>query len=378
MSIFTLEEREEFERTIALFLKREGTRVPSHEGLLDPIRRAGNWRALAELGWFAIAIAEADNGLGGGLVDILPLFDGIGRGLWHGPFTESLVVAPYLVSGCGTVATRAPILPRIADGSLRVACAGIAPAQRLQGSCMAERQGQGWRLRGQCRLIPDAEDCDMLLIAAPRGDTGQLGLFGLSLDHPSVRREGYALIDDRRAADVHLDNTPICTGWEVTPSDIGALLVQAEHRAAIAVAADMVGAMAKLNQLTLDYVKMRRQFGVAIGSFQVLQHRLVDMMIAHRRSLAFVKAAAEAADGAATGWMATALACKAAVGRDARFVGEQAIQLHGGIGMTEEYRAGHYFKRLLADDARFGTAAQCIEQLTAGAIAGEAGTHDDR
>lgn len=366
MSVFTAEECDAFERSIATVVARRAT--DRETSTVDTAqRRAQDWSALAQLGCFAIPFEEAQGGLGGGLSDLLPVFDAIGRGLLEGPFAASLVVAPILFRSGLASRSQNSVAQDIAVGSCRLAYSDARPGTN---SCAAQHGSEGdWQLSGQVCNVSDGEAADLLVVKALIGPSKEVGLFCLRGRHPSIHRQDFAMIDDRRASSFEFAESPVESDDVLLGPAAAEAIEEAEARAAIATAAETVGAMAVLNAMTLDHARIRRQFGVPVGSFQVLQHRLVDMMIAQKRGSAFVRAAAAAADQSIPGWVELALKCKAAVGTDARFVGEAAIQIHGGIGMTDECMVGHYFKRMLANDAHYGTAQQCRENLTARAIA---------
>lgn len=365
MSALSLDERMLFERAIDQYLadnsqpESRSARVASRE------LRAADWASYAELGWLALPVPVDHGGIGGWLSDMLPVMEAAGRGLLLDPLVPSLVVVPALLAEAHELLARTT-LPRIASGELRFAYGGrgdVSPNDAPAPDLTARRHGNRWLLNGCKRAVLFAGDTDMLVLAACDQGSGQWGLFFVEPDAHGIQCSSYAMLDDRTAGTLRFEECAVNATMAMVGPHAGHAIVDAERKGAVAVAMDSAGAMAALNALTLDYVRTRMQFGATLGSFQVIQHRLVDMMIAHRRSLALVKSAIADIDSRTAGWEQKALMCKAAVGRDGRFVAEQAIQLHGAIGMTEEYQAGQYAKRLLVNDALFGTGPVCRERL---------------
>ena len=206
----------------------------------------------------------------------------------------------------------------------------------------------------------------MRILATARGAAdNSVCLFLLDPNAEGVTVRPYRMIDDQNAADITCRDVVVADADCLAGAGIGSMLASALGAAAIANAAAAAGAMEALNELSLDYAKARTQFGKPIGRFQVLQHRLVDMMIAERQTRTLARHAARAHDDNAAAWLRLASASKVTAGKAGRFVGEQAIQIHGGIGMTEEYAAGHYLKRLLLLGAQFGDAEFHLRRLAA-------------
>ena len=330
------------------------------------------WPRYAELGLLGLPFPETEGGFGGGPVEIALVMEAFGRGLILEPYLASVILGGGLIRRLGDAAQRAAYLPRIADGSLRFAFAHVERQSRwnlADVATEARAAAGGFTLHGAKSLVLHGDSAGRLLVSArsagARTDRAGIGLFLLDPAAPGVHRRGYPTQDGLRAAELVLDGA---RAEAVLGDPTGALAgIEAAVDAAIAaLCAEAVGAMEALRVLTLDYLKTRRQFGRPIGSFQALQHRAVDMLTAveQARSMAlFATMSAEEPDPISR--RRAICAAKAQIGRAARQVGQEAIQLHGGIGMTMEYAAGHYFKRLTMIDQSFGDADAHLAELAA-------------
>ncbi len=330
------------------------------------------WAKFAELGFLGLPFAEEDGGFGGGPVETMILMEAFGRGLVLEPYLATVVLGGGFLRHGGNAAQKAALIPEVAGGKLKLAFAHTEAQSRYDLNAVettARRDGDGWVLDGRKGVVLHGDSADKLFVTArvsggPR-DRGGIGLFLVDAGAPGVSRQGYATQDGLRAAEVTLAGVRV--GAEAVFSEDALPLVERVVDEAIAaIAAEAVGAMAATQALTIDYLKTRKQFGVAIGSFQVLQHRGSEMFIAleQARSMAMLATMMAAEDDAAERRKAVA-AAKIQIGRSARFVGQQAVQLHGGIGMTMEYAVGHYFKRLTMIDTMFGDADHHLERLAA-------------
>ncbi|MBU3706444.1 MAG: pimeloyl-CoA dehydrogenase small subunit [Mycobacterium sp.] len=301
------------------------------------------WRGFAEeLGILGATLPESAGGSGGGPVEAMVIAEELGRALVIEPWIDTVVVAGGLLQRAGGQAAT-EVLGRIADGSAIIALASDAT------STNAVRDGQHWVLTGSPAVVMDAPIATHLLIAATTGD--RVGLFLTASDVPM---HAYRTVDDRRAADLVLNGLRLPADALIDP-DAAASLERARDEGAAAVCAEAVGAMRRVLDDTVEYTKQRQQFGQPIGSFQVLQHRMVDMYMELEQAVAAAYLATLKL-GEEPALRARAVsAAKATVGRAARFVGQNAVQLHGGMGMTEELAIGHYFKRLTALQYEFGS-----------------------
>jgi pimeloyl-CoA dehydrogenase small subunit len=323
------------------------------------------WRQYAELGLLGLPFDEAHGGSGGGPVETMIVAEAFGRALALEPYLATVVLAGGLLRHGGSAAQRAAILPKVADGSLLLAFAHGERQARYDladVATTAKRDGAGYVLDGQKSVVLAGDAAGKLIVSARvagnRRDREGLALFIIDAGAPGVTRRDYATVDGLRAADVTL--AQVNAGPEAVLGEAGAALALIERvvdEAMAALAAEAVGAMAAMHELTLEYLRTRKQFGVPIGSFQVLQHRAVDMFVAleQARSMAMLATMMVAEPNAAERRKAIA-AAKVQIGRSGRIVGQGAVQLHGGIGMTMEYKVGHYFKRVTAIDTTFGDA----------------------
>ncbi|KQY10033.1 pimeloyl-CoA dehydrogenase small subunit [Mycobacterium sp. Root135] len=317
------------------------------------------WRAFADdLGILGAALPERVGGSGGGPVEVMVIAESLGHALVVEPYVDTAVVAAgLLLRAGGQAATQ--VVERIAAGQ---AVVGLAAAEEQSGdrwldvATTAHRDGTGWTLSGTKMMVLGAPIATHLVITARTESGVSLFLAEVAAVERGLEMHAFRTVDDRRAADLVLDDLRLpddaLLGQEgqAWPS-----LAQARDEGAAAVCAEAVGAMRRVVADTVDYAKQRHQFGQPIGSFQALQHRMVDMHMELEQSAAAVYLATLNL-GAEPATRARAVsAAKATIGRAARFVGQNAVQLHGGMGMTEELAIGHYFKRLTAVQFEYGT-----------------------
>jgi pimeloyl-CoA dehydrogenase small subunit len=330
------------------------------------------WAQYAELGVLGLPFAEAQGGSGGGPVETMLVMEAFGGALALEPFLATIVLGGGLLRHGGSAAQQAALLPGIIDGSLTLAFAQTERNSRYDladVSTTARRDGSGWVLDGEKGVVLHGDAADRLIVTARSGggqrERGGIGLFIVDATAPGVTRRGYPTQDGLRAAEITLAGVRVA-GDAVLGDPGGGLPVveRVVDEAIAALCAEAVGAMTALHELTVEYLKTRHQFGRPIGSFQVLQHRSVEMLIAveQARSMAMYATMMAGSDDAAERASAVS-AAKVQIGRSGRFVGQQAVQLHGGIGMTNEYRGGHYFKRLTMIDATFGDADHHLRRL---------------
>jgi alkylation response protein AidB-like acyl-CoA dehydrogenase len=318
------------------------------------------WKQFAELGLLGLPFPEQHGGSGAGAVETMLVMEAFGRSLVLEPYLATVVLAGGILRRA-TPAQAARILPSIATGERLVSVALLEPRSGpdpLRVAATARPAPSGWVLDGEKSLVLNAPGADWLIIPAliSAVDSRDIGLFLVDAKNPGVRSRAYATQDDRQAADIALNSVRVATADRLDAGGTGREVMEAVVDEAIAaLCAEAVGAMDQLHGMTLDYLKSRRQFGAAIGSFQALQHRMVDMLVAleQARSMALFAtlSLSEPDPGARHRAVASA---KALVGQSARHIGQEAVQLHGAIGMTMEYAGGHLFKRLTAIDAMLG------------------------
>lgn len=321
-----------------------------------------NWKTMAELGWLAIPLPEEAGGLGGGAVDAMLLAERFGRHMVAEPYFSTVILGAGLIQAAGDEKQKKEWLPAIAEGKAKWAFAHAEHGARFalnETRTRAVKGANGWTLSGKKIVVWDAASADRLIVLARSGggdtDAEGLGLFVIDASGAGVARHDYRTVDNRRASDIQFDHAPVLAVLGAPAHAMPA--VEAVVDQAIAyMASEAVGAMAALHETTLAYAKTRKQFGRAIGEFQVIQHRLVDMMmqVESARSLALLAALKASAEPKERG--KAAAAAKVQLGRSGRFVGQQAVQIHGGMGMTDELNVGHYMKRLMMLDTTFGNA----------------------
>jgi pimeloyl-CoA dehydrogenase small subunit len=330
------------------------------------------WKQYAELGLLGLPFAEEYGGIGGSPVDSMIVMEAFGRALVLEPYLATVVLAGSLLQIGGNQKQRASLLPNIASGEALLAFAHFERQSRYNLADIAvtaRRDGEGFVLDGAKSLVVHGDSADIFIVSCrlsgARTDKTGIGLFLVDAGAKGLSRRGYATIDGQRAAEVTL------TGVRVAPDavigELGTALALIERAIDIAIAAqcaEAVGAMAAMHEITVDFLKTRKQFGVPIGKFQVLQHRAADMLIAleQARSMAMLAAMTANEENAEERRKAIS-AAKVQICNSSRIVGQQATQLHGGIGMTMEYKVGHYFKRVTAIGAMFGDAGHHLGLL---------------
>lgn len=333
------------------------------------------WRGLARrLGLLGAGFDEASVGLGGGLVDHLVILETLGGSLAAEPYLSTVVIGGGVFRR-DTGAMARGMLARILAAEAVVAFAGSEPLSRHDPADVRTRlvaDGGGYRLEGRKAVVTNAPWATELLVSArsrgAAGDAQGLSLVCIPADAPGLRRSDYRTVDGCVASEIEFDGVPVQAGQLIgPPGDAGALLAQVMDEATLAVCAEAVGVMRRLLRDTLDHVRERRQFGVPIASFQALQHRLADMHLALEQAAALTAATAEQMNGPAAAMREAAVSsAKVMISRACRVVGQGAVQLHGGMGMTEELALGHYFRRATRIEQMFGSVnwhLRRVEQL---------------
>jgi alkylation response protein AidB-like acyl-CoA dehydrogenase len=326
---------------------------------------AAAWSQYAELGLLSLPFAEEFGGLGGSAVDIMLVMEQFGQGLLLEPYLSTVVTCGSLIQDSASDALKQKLLPQIAAGTLKLSLAAYEAAGRYDLSyvgCTAQQSAGSWRLSGRKTVVPDGASADFFLVSArgsgKTGDRDGISLFLVPRDARGLTIAAYPTQSGARAADLLLENVT------VTAADlIGAagsalpIIERAVDRAIAALCAEAVGIINALNQATLSYLKTRKQFGVAIGTFQALKHKMADMLIAaeQSRSMAIIAAVNADSDNAAERHRAVS-AAKAYIGQAGRLVGQHAVQMHGGMGVVDELIVSHYFKRLTMIDLSLGDA----------------------
>lgn len=323
------------------------------------------WKQFAELGWLALPIAEAHGGLGGGAVEIGILMEAFGRGLVTEPYLSTVVIGAGLIAACGSEAQKQVLLPKVAEGSLFLALAHAERAARYdlaKVETTATKTPNGFRLNGHKIAVLDGEAANQIIVSArlvnANGSSGKLCLFLVPAKTSGMTLHDYPRLGGGRACsldlrDVQIPNDALLGDGSDALDAIEAVV----DRAMAALGAEAVGIMQTLLDSTLEYTKIRKQFGRPLSANQVIRHRLADMSMQCDEARSMALRAALMADAEPLARGRAASGAKAKIGKCARFVAEQSVQLHGAMGVTEELEIGLYFKRLLAFDTLFGGSA---------------------
>jgi pimeloyl-CoA dehydrogenase small subunit len=332
----------------------------------------GLWSQFAELGLLGLPFAEEYGGFGGGPVDTMLIMEQFGRALVLEPYVATVVLAGTAIRLAGNADQKQALLPRIAEGGLKLAFAhGERQARYDLTDVMttATRDGKGWVLDGAKAVVTHGDCADQLVVSArtagERDDAAGITLFVVDASAPGVARRGYAVRDEQRAADIAFSNVRVADADVLGEVGAGFPVIERVVEAGIAAtAAESVGAMAAMNDLTLEYSRTREQFGKPIGSYQVVQHRLADMFMAMEQGRSMAMLATMSVNEADPVERARNIAmAKVGVGQAGRYVSQSAVQMHGGIGMTEEYAVGHYFRRCMVIERLFGDPAYWLARL---------------
>ena len=318
------------------------------------------WASFAELGLLGLPFEEAEGGFGGGAVETALVMEAFGRGLVVEPYFASVVLCGGLLRHAASAEERAELLPGLIDGSRTLAFAQAERQSRYSYNdikATARQQDGAWHVSGAKSLVLHGDTADALLVSArSAGEERErqgIGLFVVEADQPGVSRRGYPTQDGLRAAEITFDGAEA----KALGDPAGALpaIERAEDEAIAALCAEAVGVMETMHALTVDYLKTRKQFGRPIGDNQALQHRAVDMYVSleQARSMALYATLMAGAEDA-TERRRAIHAAKVQIGRSGRHIGQEAVQLHGGIGVTMEYAVGHSFKRMTMIERGFG------------------------
>lgn len=316
-----------------------------------------NWSTFAENGWLMAALPEEFGGLGGSLIDTVIIAQELGRGLALEPYLGCAVLAAQTLVAAGTDEQRQRLLPRLADGSHRIALAYSEPGSRGMPepvSLRAEKHGDGYVLQGRKSLVLGAVGADAFIVSAQAAGAKDIMLLLVDANSTGLKRQALPLHDGTWVEELTFDGVQV-TGNNVLAGGLAALRAGIEHGIA-ALCAELIGAMEKTIEITAEYLKTRHQFGVPIGTFQALQHRIADMAAEMELARSMLHAVlASVANDSVANRQKTLSAAKMLICRAAKFVCGQGIQLHGGIGMTEEYIVGHFYKRAIVADLLLGS-----------------------
>ena len=360
MNFSLTEEQTALKDSIGKFLERDYTFDDRWKVIrsIEGWSRA-HWNQLAEIGLMALPIAEADGGLGGGGVDTMVVMEQIGKGLVLEPYLGCVVLPAALIKAAGTQAQRTSLSEGLASGETLYAFAHTEPGQRYERASVAltaTPKGDAYVLHGKKISVLGGDCADVLIVSAKVPGDAQSSLFLVPATAAGVTRHAYPMQDAQRGADIEFANVSV--GADAILGARGKAQAAIEYSldvACAALCAEAVGAMTELQKITIEYLKTRKQFGRALGTNQALQHRAVDMLMHVEMSRSMALEAAVSVENADAALRAKAISgAKTTISQACRFVGQNAVQLHGGIGVTHELNTSHYFKRLTMISVTFG------------------------
>lgn len=338
----------------------------------DPGYSKDYWGSMAELGWLGLPFNEEDGGFGGNQIDTLVIMEQFGKGLVLEPFLANVVLGGGAIQMGGSEELKKEILPSLIEGTKQVTLAYAEQQSRFDledVATSARLDGDKYIINGQKSMVLNAESADHLVIVT-RTSGGQVDEEGITLflvdsDTKGLEKQNFPTVDGLRASEITLENVEVGTERIIGDIDKGFEILKAvSNNGILALCAEAVGAMEILYKDTVEYTQQREQFDHPLSDFQVLQHRMVDMFMEYEqcKSLLF-RATMETIQDPVMA-QRTIHALKHLIGKSGIFVGENAVQLHGGMGVTEELRVGHFFKRLLVIDSQFGNADFHLDKFT--------------
>ena len=353
------------------FETRRQRLVAAREGRAD--RKV--WQGMADLGVLALNVPEEDGGLGGSAIDTMLVMIALGEGLVLEPFLSSAVLSTRALATMGSAAQKESMLPALAAGETIVVFAHDEAASRFDWKAIetsAREDNGNYVLNGRKSVIAYAPSADVLLVTARiegPDQPGAMAVFAVPRNAAGMRMVPAPMVDGSIAGEIVLDDVtlPAQALLGESTDDAESRIADVLDAGIAAVCAEAVGALDKLLAATVEYARNRKQFGVPIGKFQALQHRMADMVlhIEQARSMSYL-ASVRCADPDLKQRRHDLSAAKVIVGQACRFVGEQAVQLHGGMGVTDELDVSHYFKRLMAIEMAFGSTDVHLERVAGG------------
>ena len=333
------------------------------------------WAQFAEMGLLAAPFSEEQGGFGGGAIETMIVMEEMGRNLVVEPYLETVVLAGGFLREGANADQQAAHIPGIVDGSTVWAFAYAEPQGRYNLADLvtkAKKDGAGYVINGYKAVVLGAPWAQKLIVTA-RTSGGQRDRDGVSVfivdkSAAGVSTRDYPTVDGRRASEITFENVKVGADALIGTEGKGLPLVEkVTDQAIAALSAEAVGCMGELNKATVEYCKTRKQFGVPIGKFQVLQHRMVDMFMAYEQSVSMTYMVNLKLEEDEAERVKAAAGAKVQIGKAGRFVGQQSVQLHGGMGMTDELNVGHYFKRLTMIDTQFGNVDHQLKRYSTAA-----------
>jgi alkylation response protein AidB-like acyl-CoA dehydrogenase len=335
---------------------------------------ADHWNTMAELGWLGLPFSESDGGFGGNQIDVMVVMEQFGKGLVLEPYLASIVMGGGALKRGGSEDLKAEILPGVIDGSRQLAFAYAEQQARFDlhdVTTTARQEGESFILNGQKSMVQNAESASQIVFSA-RTSGGQVDENGITLflvdaDVDGVTRDNFPTVDGLRASEINLKDVSVSADRILGEVGKGFEILNAvANDAMLALGAEAVGTMEILYKDTVAYTQEREQFDHPLSEFQVLQHRMVEMFMEYEQCKSMLyRATMETVAGDPETAQKTIHGLMHAIGKYGYFIGENAVQLHGGMGMTEELRLGHYFKRLVVIDSMFGNADYHLQKFAA-------------
>ena len=321
-----------------------------------------NWKKFAELGWLGISVSEDSGGFGGSAIESMLIMEAFGKGLVVEPFLETVIMAGGLIDDHGSDQQKSSFLEPAIAGEMHLALAYAEPQSRFNLSDVvtdAKADGDNFIINGYKSVVMNGPSADQIIVSARTSgtqlDENGISLFIIDANASGLDKTNYKTVDGRRASDLTFENVSVSKESLIGVQDKGfEILDSAIDKAILAISAEAVGAMEVLYKTTVEYTKTREQFGTAIGKFQVLQHRMVDMFMEYEQCKSLLYMATMKHEEKAEDAKKAISGLKYQVGKAGKFIGQQAVQLHGGMGVTDELNVGHYFKRLTTVGTIFG------------------------
>ena len=331
-----------------------------------------NWKKFAELGWLGISVSEDSGGFGGSAIESMLIMEAFGKGLVVEPFLETVIMAGGLIDDHGSDQQKSSFLEPAIAGEMHLSLAYAEPQSRFNLSDVvteAKADGDNFIINGYKSVAMNGPSADQIIVSARTSgtqlDESGISLFIVDANSSGLDKTNYKTVDGRRASDLTFENVSVSKENLIGEQDKGfEILDSAIDKAILAISAEAVGAMEVLYKTTVEYTKTREQFGTAIGKFQVLQHRMVDMFMEYEQCKSLLYMATMKHEEKAEDAKKAISGLKYQVGKAGKFIGQQAVQLHGGMGVTDELNVGHYFKRLTTVGTIFGNTDYHLKKYT--------------
>jgi len=331
-----------------------------------------NWKKFAELGWLGISVSEDSGGFGGSAIESMLIMEAFGKGLVVEPFLETVIMAGGLIDDYGSNQQKSSFLEPAIAGEMHLALAYAEPQSRFNLSDVvteAKADGDNFIINGYKSVVMNGPSADQIIVSARTSgtqlDENGISLFIIDANASGLDKTNYKTVDGRRASDLTFENVSVSKENLIGDQDKGFdILDSAIDKAILAISAEAVGAMEVLYKTTVEYTKTREQFGTAIGKFQVLQHRMVDMFMEYEQCKSLLYMATMKHEEKVEDAKKAISGLKYQVGKAGKFIGQQAVQLHGGMGVTDELNVGHYFKRLTTVGTIFGNTDYHLKKYT--------------